>query len=108
MLNDSQACPESDYWALGVTIFQLLYGRYPFEGSHEGVTFDQIINCKFEFPDEATAEAKDLINKFLKVEASERLTDYQTIMEHPFFENIDFDRVDDWNNPVLQTHFKGE
>lgn len=39
MLNNNQAGPESDYWALGVIIYQLTFGKAPFEGVHENLTF---------------------------------------------------------------------
>ena len=61
MLNESEAGPEADYWALGCVLFKLLYGRVPFKGAHENQTFEKILNRELEFPADASEPAQDLI-----------------------------------------------
>jgi len=43
MLENNHAGPEADYWALGCTIFKLMYGRVPFDGDNENLTFEKIM-----------------------------------------------------------------
>jgi len=62
MLSESRAGPEADYWALGCILFKLLYGTVPFEGAHENLTFQKILNRDFNFPVDASEHAKDLID----------------------------------------------
>jgi 3-phosphoinositide dependent protein kinase-1 len=44
MLQENKAGPESDYWALGIIIYRLTFGKPPFEGAHENVIFQKILN----------------------------------------------------------------
>ena len=93
MLNDSHAGPEADYWALGCVLYKLLYGRVPFEGAHENLTFQMILNRELEFPPEASEPAKDLIDQLLQLDPGARLIDPQKLRLHPFFEGIDLDHM---------------
>ena len=65
MLNHSCAFPASDFWALGCIIYKMLYGKVPFEGAHENVTFTKIVSRDLEFPEEADENAIDLIDRLL-------------------------------------------
>jgi 3-phosphoinositide dependent protein kinase-1 len=73
MLNDNQGIPESDYWALGVILYRLTFGKPPFEGTHENLTFQKILNRELEFPEGADEITKDLIDNLLRIDPSERI-----------------------------------
>ena len=97
LLKDKQAGTSSDLWALGCIIYQMLAGKYPFQAPNEYLTFQQILNCKYEFPDHFSENAKDIIQKLLQLDPMQRLGcaacgGYSALMEHPFFDKID------WNN----------
>ena len=53
MLQSNEAGPEADFWALGVIIYKLSFGKAPFEGCHENVTFEKILKREIEFPVDA-------------------------------------------------------
>jgi len=100
MLNESRAAPGSDFWALGCILYKLLFGVVPFEGANENLTFEKILNRELVFPEDADANAKDLIDKLLRVDAEARLTDFDTFRAHPFFASIDFETLSEKQSPL--------
>jgi len=98
LLKDKQAGISSDLWALGCIIYQMLAGKYPFQAPNEYLTFQQILNCSYEFPDDFSEEAKDLISQLLQLDPMQRLGcitcgGYDALMEHSFFKGIDWDTL---------------
>ena len=93
MLNESRAVPGSDYWALGCILYKLLFGAVPFEGANENLTFEKILNRELVFPGDADENAKDLIDRLLRIDVADRITDFETLRAHPFFDAIDFDTL---------------
>ena len=45
-----------DVWALGITLYTLLYGNIPYDVRTEFELYDTIPNHQFIFPDEMTAD----------------------------------------------------
>ncbi|KAK3000635.1 hypothetical protein RJ639_020762 [Escallonia herrerae] len=85
-----------DWWALGVLVYELLYGTTPFKGGSKECTLRNIASTrgvKFNQveAEEGMAEARDLIEKLLVKDPRKRLgcaggaTD---IKRHPFFDGI--------------------
>lgn len=79
MLDKNQAGPESDFWALGCIIYQLLTGVTPFDGELEFQTYERILKAEFSFTDSIDKDAKDLIELLLKVEPGDRLTNFDKL-----------------------------
>ncbi|KAG7757632.1 hypothetical protein KL911_000608 [Ogataea haglerorum] len=85
-----------DIWALGVTLYCLLFGCLPFNAESEFALFDTICNkpltypdtnkwkCSPPIPDYDLNQAKDLINKLLQKSPEHRI-DISDIKAHPFF-----------------------
>ncbi len=65
-----------DVWALGVTIFYLLTGEVPFIADSHIALFRTIEKGEYEYPSgiELPAEAKDLIDKMLRVDFEKRIS----------------------------------
>jgi len=76
-----------DIWSLGVIIYIILSGFRPFEAEDRYELYQQVINADYEFfsPewDSISSEAKDLIQKMLKVKSTERITIDQALA-HPW------------------------
>lgn len=98
LLKDKQACVSSDLWALGCIIYQMLVGQYPFQAPNEYLTFQQILNCRYEFPDDFDADARDLIENLLQLDPLQRLGSasrggYEKLKQHAFFSGINWDTL---------------
>ncbi|XP_072266754.1 tribbles homolog 1 [Pyxicephalus adspersus] len=75
----------ADVWSLGVMLFTLLVGRYPFHDSDPSSLFSKIRRGQFCIPDHVSPKARCLIRSLLRREPSERLT-AEEILLHPWFE----------------------
>lgn len=83
-------------------------GRTPFEDRSETKTFDNILNRTLELPEDLSAEAKDIIDKLLKVNPIERLgagrpgsdNDFWALKNHAYFRGIDFSLLDQAPSPL--------
>eukprot|EP00276_Gloeochaete_wittrockiana_P004149 CAMPEP_0184660824 /NCGR_PEP_ID=MMETSP0308-20130426/35427_1 /TAXON_ID=38269 /ORGANISM="Gloeochaete witrockiana, Strain SAG 46.84" /LENGTH=443 /DNA_ID=CAMNT_0027101687 /DNA_START=158 /DNA_END=1489 /DNA_ORIENTATION=+ len=76
-----------DMWSVGVVLYILLCGYYPFYGKHYKDIFKKSCSGVVDFPanpwQNISAQAKDLIQKLLEVDPYTRLTALQTL-EHPW------------------------
>ncbi|KAA8586443.1 hypothetical protein FQN60_000279 [Etheostoma spectabile] len=101
-----------DWWSLGALMYDMLTGAPPFTGENRKKTIDKILKCKLSLPPYLTQEARDLLKKLLKRNASLRLgagpEDAADVQAHPFFRHTNWDdlfarRVEPPFKPYLQS-----
>lgn len=91
---------KSDFWALGVLLYLLFYGKLPFSGHRGGPSSDLIRNIiEGNMPKEpkdrkAPPAFRSLISGLLSPIVSKRLGSKAQFESHPFFRGSDFD----WQN----------
>jgi serine/threonine protein kinase len=61
-----------DIWGLGVVLFKLLTGDYPFGADGDKHLDSNIANCYYKAPFFLTERAKDLLSKMLRPDSNER------------------------------------
>ncbi|KAL7593154.1 hypothetical protein Lser_V15G34989 [Lactuca serriola] len=98
-----------DWWAFGVLVYELLYGRTPFRGGSKESTLRNIASTSDVRFDEDSArgmaQAKDLIQKLLIKDPQQRLgctrgaTD---IKRHPFFDGIKWPLIRMYRPPEVR------
>ncbi|ESQ40363.1 hypothetical protein EUTSA_v10013385mg [Eutrema salsugineum] len=101
VLNSSPATFGNDLWALGCTLYQMLSGSSPFKDASEWLIFQRIIARDIKFPDHFSEAARDLIDRLLDTDPSQRpgagSEGYAALKRHPFFKGVD------WKNLRSQT-----
>lgn len=75
----------SDVWSLGVVLYTMLVGQYPFHDNDIPNLFKKIRSGAFVMPDFLSAQVKCLLKNLLRIDPSQRLTTDE-ILDHPWFE----------------------
>lgn len=96
----------SDWWSVGCILFEFLYGYPPFHAETPDQVFENILARKILWPDDAdcpvSPEAKDLMNKLLSINPSQRLGSNaenkfanggEEIRMHPWFKGTNWDKL---------------
>ncbi|KAJ1294409.1 hypothetical protein BS78_01G144500 [Paspalum vaginatum] len=89
-----------DWWAYGVFLYELIYGRTPFVGDSNEATLRNIVRRPLEFPahgagagDRDSAAARDLIARLLDKDPRARLGSRRgaaDVKAHGFFKGLNF------------------
>lgn len=90
-----------DWWALGILLYELLYGKSPFKGSNAKQTFGNILNKEVEFYGPWNP-LQDLIRRLLAKEAGDRLGSRygaDEVKAHSFFQGLQWDALQDVSRP---------
>ncbi|KAL9251557.1 Serine/threonine-protein kinase OXI1-like protein [Drosera capensis] len=80
-----------DWWCLGVTLYEMLYGETPFKGLNRRETFYRILTKSPDLDGEVTP-LRDLIRGMLEKEPQKRIS-LEEIKRHDFFKGIDWDMI---------------
>nr|AML77419.1 putative LOV domain-containing protein [Euploca filiformis] len=100
-----------DWWALGILLYEMLYGRTPFRGKNRQKTFANILYKDLTFPSSipVSLAARQLIHALLSKDPASRLgstAGANEIKDHPFFRGINFPLIRCMNPPPLDTPFQ--
>lgn len=86
-----------DWWAFGILLYEMLFGRTPFRGSTQVQTLENILDIceEIEFPSDTpvTDECKDLLQQLLAKNVNNRLQNPLHIKSHPFFHGLVWPRT---------------
>ena len=63
-----------DLWCIGIVMYTLICGVYPFKADTEKELYRKISNGVYGFPYGISSEARNLIEKFLQLDPSKRIT----------------------------------
>ncbi|EUD65424.1 serine/threonine protein kinase [Plasmodium inui San Antonio 1] len=86
-----------DLWSLGCTIYQLVTGIVPFDGSTEWFIYNRIKKKEIKYPPLMSSELADLIEKLIVVNPEERLgfkKGCREILQHPYFQKYNYSSFD--------------
>jgi len=83
-----------DWWSFGTLMFEMLTGLPPFYSQDVQQMYFKIMHAKLEFPDTLDSEdTRSILNGLLEREPAKRLADPKSIKNHPYFNNIDWEKL---------------
>ncbi|KAI8331686.1 hypothetical protein BC941DRAFT_456034 [Chlamydoabsidia padenii] len=72
----------SDVWVLGISLYRMLVGTYPFKATDDRQLITKMLNSDFIIPDHFSEDVKDLLRRMLAPEQTRASLDL--IMFHPW------------------------
>jgi len=91
ILNKNKYIPKySDLWSLGVLLYIMLIGSFPFKAKTEEFLIKKINKCEYELPNFISINAKNLIKKILVLEPKNRLSTEDILLDNWFEINSNY------------------
>ncbi|XP_033115781.1 RAC-gamma serine/threonine-protein kinase-like [Anneissia japonica] len=94
VLEDNDYGRAVDWWGTGVVMYEMMCGRLPFYNRDHEILFEMILSVDVKFPSRLSDESKSLLYGMLRKDPKLRLgcgpTDAKEIMNHNFFDSINW------------------
>uniref|UniRef100_A0A182NNX6 Protein kinase domain-containing protein n=1 Tax=Anopheles dirus TaxID=7168 RepID=A0A182NNX6_9DIPT len=81
--NTTYSGKAADMWSLGVILYTMLVGRYPFNDSEHASLFAKISRGQFTVPDCLSSKARCMIRALLRRDPEERIAS-EDVLFHPW------------------------
>ena len=96
-----------DFWSLGICMFEMFYGIYPFGNNANEVIdiYKDVLKKSLFFPSDKYGNVNNFIKLLLAKKVNERLCNVSKLKQKPFFEGFDFNKLNDFQ---LDPPFKPE
>ena len=89
-----------DFWSLGICMFEIFYGIYPFGNNANEVIdiYKEVLKKTLVFPSENNkfANVNSFIRELLAKKVNERLCNVSKLKQKPFFEGFEFNKLNDF------------
>ena len=99
-----------DFWSLGICMYEIFYGKYPFGNYANEVIeiYKEVLKNDFSFPCENSkvANVNSFIRCLLNKKVNERTCNVSKLKKKPFFEGFEFDKLNDFKLKPPHKPFK--
>jgi cGMP-dependent protein kinase len=89
-----------DFWSVGITLYEIFYGIYPFGNYANEVIeiYKEILHKEFIFPSDNVKyqHVNSLITDLLTKKVNQRICNVSVLKKRPFFNEFDFDQLNDF------------
>ena len=89
-----------DFWSLGICMHEIFYGSYPFGNTANEVIdiYKEVLKKNLVFPKDTKGcgNVNEFIKELLAKKVNERVCNVSKLKQKPFFQDFDFDKLNDF------------